>query len=267
MKIGQYLAKIWTRVYCAVFLGHSDPNINNHCISIREMAPQCPEVFQLDEAHSHTYPFYGPLESGLCPWLPGWADTRTNLDFTEARDSESMAVASAGPYAILHLVPDCVTDNHGNTLSLRFGFDPSRKMLCRCQKWLPAPQLCCHRPIAMLRLFCYGFAREFLFNPHFDLEPDYIIKPIIHRILRYIPHREILSTFHTQVDHRSVRHFCIVFTPKQPLPLRRSPPKSNTPIPSPIPLTTSNGIQIQSAVLPLLTCADRQMAMTNVPYQ
>jgi len=26
--------------------------------------------------------------SGLCPRLPGWAGTRTNLDFTEARDSE-----------------------------------------------------------------------------------------------------------------------------------------------------------------------------------
>jgi len=50
--------------------------------------------------------------------------------------------------------------------------------------------------------------------------------------------REILSTFHTRVDHRSVRHFCIVFTPKLPLPLRRSPPKVNTPIPSPTPLTT-----------------------------
>jgi len=26
--------------------------------------------------------------SGLCPGLPGWAGTRTNLGFTEARDSE-----------------------------------------------------------------------------------------------------------------------------------------------------------------------------------
>jgi len=36
------------------------------------------------------------------------------------------------------------------------------------------------------------------------------------------------------------------FTPpkKLPLPLRRSPPKSNTPIPSPTPLTTPNGIRI-----------------------
>jgi len=41
----------------------------------------------------------------LCPGLPGRASTRkvqNNLDFTEAR----VAVASAGPYASLHLAPD-----------------------------------------------------------------------------------------------------------------------------------------------------------------
>jgi len=33
--------------------------------------------------------------------------------------------------------------------------------------------------VEVLRLFCYIFAHEFLFNPYFDLEPDYIIrKPI-----------------------------------------------------------------------------------------
>jgi len=39
---------------------------------------------------------------------------------------------------------------------------------------------------------------------------------------------------------------------------RRLPPKSNTPIPSPTPLTTPNGIRIQSAILPQYRCADRQ---------
>ena len=59
--------------------------------------------------------------------------------------------------------------------------------------------------VAMLRLFCYMFAHEFLFNSHIDLEPDYIIrKPIVQRIQRYILCREILSTFHTRVDRRSV---------------------------------------------------------------
>jgi len=51
----------------------------------------------------------------------------------------------------------------------------------------------------MLHLLCYVFVHKFLFNPHLDLEPDCIIRqPIIHRILRYIPCREILSTFHTE---------------------------------------------------------------------
>jgi len=59
--------------------------------------------------------------------------------------------------------------------------------------------------VAILRLFFYVFAHAFLFNPHFNLEPDCIVrKPLLHRILRYIPCREILSTFHTRVDRRSV---------------------------------------------------------------
>jgi len=37
--------------------------------------------------------------SGLCPGLPGWAGTRTNLDFIETRVSQ-------WSYANLHLVPD-----------------------------------------------------------------------------------------------------------------------------------------------------------------
>jgi len=73
--------------------------------------------------------------------------------------------------------------------------------------------------VEVLRLFWYIFAHEFLFNPHFDLEPDYIIrKGIRHRIQRYTVRTEILPIFHTRVDKRSMRHFCIVFTPKLPLP-------------------------------------------------
>ena len=76
----------------------------------------------------------------------------------------------------------------------------------------------------------------------------------------YILRREILSTFHTRVDNRSIRHFCIVFTLKLPLPLRRLPPKSNTPLPSPTPLITPNGIRIHSPMSPLLTSVDRQIS-------
>jgi len=62
----------------------------------------------------------------------------------------------------------------------------------------------------MLRVLCYVFVYKFLFNAHFDLEPDYITrKPIQHRIQRCNLRREILSTFHIRVDHRSVCHFPI----------------------------------------------------------
>jgi len=45
--------------------------------------------------------------------------------------------------------------------------------------------------------FAIFFAHEFLFNPHFDLEPDYIIrKGIRHRIERYTVRTEILPIFH-----------------------------------------------------------------------
>jgi len=47
-------------------------------------------------------------------------------------------------------------------------------------------------------------------QPHFDLEPDYIIrKPMKHRFQLYIVRTEILSTFHTRVEHisrRTMRH-------------------------------------------------------------
>ena len=49
-------------------------------------------------------------------------------------------------------------------------------------KWPPAAAVAISsRYVAFVLL---RFAHEFLFNPHFDLEPDYIIrKPLLHRIL------------------------------------------------------------------------------------
>ena len=111
-------------------------------------------------------------------------------------------------------------------------------------------------------LFWCVFAHGFLFNPHFDLEPDCIIS-LLRRMTWYILRREILSTFHTRVNNRSIGHFCILFTPKLPLPLRRSPQKSGTPLPSPRPLTTPNGMTIHRRGWPLLTCADRQMVQAK----
>jgi len=57
--------------------------------------------------------------------------------------------------------------------------------------------------------------------------------------------------------------------PKTALLLRRSPPKSNAPIPRPTPLTTPNGICIQSAVLPQYTpirLTDRHMGLATALY-
>jgi len=76
-------------------------------------------------------------------------------------------------------------------------------------------------------------------QPPLQSWPDYIIrKEIRQRIQRYTVHTEILPIFHTRVNYRSIRYFCIVFTSKLPLLLRQSPPKCNTPFPSPISLTT-----------------------------
>ena len=50
----------------------------------------------------HTHPFNGPL-SGTTR-VSQYQKGKTNLDFTVARDS--VAVASAGAYASLHLAPD-----------------------------------------------------------------------------------------------------------------------------------------------------------------
>jgi len=112
----------------------------------------------------------------------------------------------------------------------------------------------------VLRLFCYIFANEFLFNPHFDLEPDFIIKKgIWHRIQWYTVRMarkarkglysfllyastEILPTFtHESIISVSVCRHCKVLDEnaercqkprqKQPLPLEACGRPSNTWIP------------------------------------
>jgi len=49
-----------------------------------------------------TYPLNNPLSETT--WVSRYQKGKTDLDFTEAR--ECMAVASAGPYASLHLTPE-----------------------------------------------------------------------------------------------------------------------------------------------------------------
>jgi len=60
--------------------------------------------------HTHTHPFNGPFSGTTQVSL--YQKGKTNLDFTEAR----VAVASAGPYASLHLAPDRQPHQHPTTL-------------------------------------------------------------------------------------------------------------------------------------------------------
>jgi len=67
-------------------------------------------------ARTHTYPFNGPF-SGTTR-VGRYQKGKANLDFTEVKD-KSVAVASAGPYASLHLAP-VQTDNNASTSPLSF---------------------------------------------------------------------------------------------------------------------------------------------------
>ena len=66
----------------------------------------------MSKENTHTHPFNDPF-SGTTQ-VSWYQKGKTNLDFTEARDR--VAVASAGPYASLHLTPD----NHASTPPLSF---------------------------------------------------------------------------------------------------------------------------------------------------
>ena len=60
---------------------------------------------------------------------------------------------------------------------------------------------CAENPSETALHFC-----TFLLNPHFDLEPDYIVrKPMKHRFQRYIVRTEVFSTFHARVEYISVK--------------------------------------------------------------
>ena len=66
-------------------------------------------------ANTHTHPFNGPF-SGTTR-VSRYQKGKTNLDFTEAR--QWVAVASAGPYASLHLAPDKQAHQHPTTVFYR----------------------------------------------------------------------------------------------------------------------------------------------------
>ena len=69
-------------------------------------------VMTYHTARTHTYPFNGPF-SGTTR-VGRYQKGKANLDFTEVKD-KSVAVASAGPYASLHLAPDRQQRKHLTT--------------------------------------------------------------------------------------------------------------------------------------------------------
>jgi len=73
----------------------------------------CSFFFEIIYTHPFNGPFSGTTFSGTT-WVSQYQKGKTNLDFTEARDSEW--VASARPYASLHLA----SDNHASTPPLSF---------------------------------------------------------------------------------------------------------------------------------------------------
>ena len=73
----------------------------------------------LQYTHTYTQPFNGPFSRTT--WVGRYQKGKTNLDLTEARDGEWVAVASAGPYASLHLAPDIQPRQHSTTRFLQAG--------------------------------------------------------------------------------------------------------------------------------------------------
>jgi len=68
---------------------------------------------ELKISHTHTFVL---RPSGLCLGLPGWASTRTSLDFTEARDSEWQW----HQLGHMQICTSPQTDNHTSTPPLSF---------------------------------------------------------------------------------------------------------------------------------------------------
>jgi len=88
---------------------------------------------------------------------------------------------------------------------------------------------CAENPSETVLHFC-----PFLLNPHFNLEPDYMLrKPTKWHFHRYIAHIEIFSTFHAQVKYISGKNtwFCPLrynLTSRNSLLLRAMKPKHRT---------------------------------------
>jgi len=97
-------------VYLAPFLRHyhfhsvlAACNFAKSFISNKQLALKATDAFWLMYTHTHTH----TRLTALCPGLPGWAGTRkVKPIWIYWSKKQWVAVASAGPYASLHLAPD-----------------------------------------------------------------------------------------------------------------------------------------------------------------
>jgi len=85
------VASCWThRLHCATSCSSQLTSVScKHNTTTATLQFTLNYFILLIHIHTHTHTHTHVLwPCGLCPELPGWATTRTNLDFTEARDSE-----------------------------------------------------------------------------------------------------------------------------------------------------------------------------------
>jgi len=104
-----------------------------------------------------------------------------------------------------------------------------------------AAQFCCgYATAAILPVLCYVFVHKFLFNPHFDLEPDYIIESqfdtefndviYVGKYYQLFTHESIIDQYVLSLLKRIGQNAekCQKPCQKQPLPLEARGLPSNT---------------------------------------
>jgi len=118
--------------------------------------------FSLEVVGSHTHTHTSVLlPSGLCPGLPGWARTRTNLDFTDAEtvigSCFSLAIWKSAPCCrqipILARCPCCRPTNSVNTLKA-VGFSHIWQMTPKVRLILGCANICSFQCVNVSPLSC-----------------------------------------------------------------------------------------------------------------
>ena len=110
IKIGEYLAKLQARVW----LSHALCAPGHHTAKRQRTKTGFTMKLKLVSTHTHTHPFNGPF-SGTTR-VSRYQKGKTNLDFTEARDSEWQW----HQLGHMQVCTSLQTDNHASTPPLSF---------------------------------------------------------------------------------------------------------------------------------------------------